>query len=696
MSDFNQKRSIVLQAFVLLVGVVLIIRLLFLQVFGVGGYKEASKNQAVKRKIIQPARGLLIDRKNRTILNNNMFYDIHFLPSKLRRTGEFDTVRFCNLLNITRDHFDTLTHKKIMLNGWNRDITLYKNLSPEAVARLQEGMNDFVGVELVEKAQRIYPYHVGASFMGYINEITKEMLEKEAYADYRRGDMVGITGIEKSYEEELRGVPGVRFLLQDVKQRIVGSYKDGIYDSASIAGKNLHLYLDVELQKLTEEMMANKLGSAIAIEPETGGILAFVSSPTYDPNLLTGNNKSENFKKILRDATKLTYNRAVQASYPPGSTFKPITALVGLDMGVISAEYGYGCRGGYYACGKRIGCTHSGGGHAANLSRAIANSCNAYFCHVFRLSVDSPANKNVRLGVKRWNRYMDNFGLGHPVGIDLPIERGGNIPTIPYFDRMYNKRWNSCNMSILGMGQGELLLTPLQLANSMCIIANRGYYRIPHFVRSIGKDSAHEKLQPFLEKKVVARIAPRDFEAVISGMQGVIEYGTAKGARIKGIEVCGKTGTVENYTRLNGKKIKLKNHSVFVAFAPKDDPKIAVAVIVENSGYGAQWAGPIASLMMEYYLTDTIENNREYLVDRMKKAKLIPKITYIKDSIEKKEARERWQKELRRRDSVRRRKKYLDSIKNSNKQTKKAANTSWWNRWALLEAKKKLYEYHKS
>lgn len=684
-----------MQALVLLVGVILIIRLFTLQVVGAGGYIDASKNQAVKRKIIRPARGLLIDRNNKTILNNNMFYDIQFRPGKLRQTKDFDTVRFCRLLKITRQHFDTTTWKKIKLNGWKSNFTLFKNLSPESVARLQEGMNDFVGIDLVEKAQRIYPYKVGSSFMGYINEVSREMLQKERYASYRRGDMVGITGLEKSYEEELRGVPGVQFLLQDVRQRVVGSYKEGAHDSASVAGKNLHLYLDVELQKLTEDMMSHKLGSAVAIDPKTGGILAFVSSPTYDPSLLTGNDKSKNFKKILRDATKLTYNRAVQASYPPGSTFKPVTALVGLDMGVITSNYGYPCRGGYYACGKRIGCTHSGGGHAADLRRAIAHSCNAYFCHVFRLCVDSPANKNVRVGVKRWGKYMSDFGLGHPIGIDLPIERGGNIPTIPYFDRMYSS-WNSCNMSILGMGQGELLLTPLQMANSMCIIANRGYYKIPHFVKSIGKDSTHEKLQPFLEKKVVAKIAPTDFEAVIEGMRGVIEYGTARGARIKGIEVCGKTGTVENYTRLNGKRIKQRNHSVFVAFAPKDNPKIAVAVMVENSGYGAQWAGPIASLMMERYLTDTISAGRKFLVNRMKSARLIPKIIYIKDSIEKKEARRKWLEHVRVKDSIKQSKKKLDSIKNSKGQAKLMNSNTWWQRIVFIEPKKQKHEYHKS
>jgi len=683
MSDFNQRRSIVMQALVVLVGVIIIIRLLLLQVFGLGGYKEASKNQAVQRKIVQPERGLLIDRNNLTILNNNMFYDIRFEPNKIKKGANFDTVRFCRLLSIEREHFDTTTYQKIMLNGWNRTITMFKNLAPESVARLQESLSDFPGIDLFEKPQRVYPFSVGAPFTGYINEVTRDMLNREKYKDYRRGDMVGITGLEKYYEKELRGIPGVQFLLKDVKQRVVGSYKGGAMDSVAIAGQNLQLHLDIKLQKLAEEMMANKLGSAIAIEPETGGILAFVSSPTYDPNLLTGNDKSKNFRKIMNDATKMTFNRAVQATYPPGSTFKPVTALVGLDMGVISSQYGYPCRGGYYACGKRIGCTHSGGGHAADLRRAIAHSCNAYFCHVFRLIVDSPANNNVRKGVKRWGRYMNDFGLGHPIGIDLPVERGGNIPSVAYFDRTYEKNWNSCNMSILGMGQGELLLTPLQMANSMCIVANRGFYRIPHFVKSIGKDSTHEKLKPFLEKKVVAKIAADDFEAVIDGMRGVIEYGTARRAKIRGIEVCGKTGTVENYTMLNGKKIKLRNHSVFVAFAPKDNPKIAVAVIVENSGYGSQWAGPIASLMMERYLNDTITGGRRGIVNRMKRAKIIPKITYIKDSIQRKARAERAQ---RWRDSVRKAGKTKPIKKDGPKEKKKE---SWWKIWTYLEKTKR-------
>ncbi len=699
MSDFNQNRSIVMQGLVLLVGIVLILRLLLLQVFGVGGYKEASKYQAVKRKIVIPDRGLLLDRKKRIILNNTMFYDLRFVPKVLKNQPDFDTLRLCKLLNVTRQDFDTLTHEKIMLNGWNRNITLYKNLSPEAVARLQEGINDFVGIDLVESAQRVYPYNAGASFVGYINEVTAEMLQKEKYASYRRGDMVGITGLEKQYEDILRGKPGIQFLLQDVQQRIVGSYKNGEMDSAAVAGESLQLYLDIEMQKLAEEMMTNMLGSAVAIDPKTGGILSFVSSPTYDPNMQTGNDKSANMRKILADARKLTFNRAVQATYPPGSTFKPITAIVALDEGAITPSYGYPCHGGYYACGKRIGCTHSGAGHAANLTAAIAHSCNAYFCHVFRLSVDSPANNNVRTGVKRWGQYMDKFGLGRPVGIDLPGEQGGNIPSVKYFDRVYNENWNSCNMSILGMGQGELLLTPLQLANAMCIIANRGYYKIPHFVKAIGDDSTHEKLQPYMKKNVVAKNTNNNFEAVVDGMRGVIEFGTARGAKVKGVEVCGKTGTVENYTQINGKRIKLKNHSVFVAFAPRVDPKICVAVVVENSGYGATWAGPIASLMIEQYLYDSISPERKFLVKRMADAHLIPAITYIRDSIEKRQEREKyekWKKELNRKNDSINRKKYIDSIKARSTKKIKEPKESWWEQLVFTDDKRKKHEWNKS
>lgn len=690
MSDFHQQRSVFVRIMIVGFLSILIIRLLFLQVFGSGGFKEASQNQAVKRRIVIPARGLMLDRKGKVLLNNTFNYDLVVQPKKLREN--FDTTFFCKLANITIDDFNAKLKEIVFTYGWDRNAVFIKNLSPIMMARLQENLNYFQGIDLEEHLERAYPNHIGASFIGYVNEVSKEMLAREKYKHYRRGDLAGITGLENFYEKELRGKPGVSYLLQDVKQRIIGPYHEGDYDTIAIPGQTLNLYLDLELQKLTEEMMHGKLGSAIAIDPKTGGILAFVSSPTYDPELLSGNEKSKNFRRLLNDATKPMYNRAIMASYAPGSTFKPITALVGLDIGVISAHYGYPCHGGYYACGKRIGCTHSGGGHAANLRLAIANSCNAYFCHVFRLAVDSPANKSVRNGVERWHQYMTNFGLGHPTGIDIPSEKGGNIPSLSYFDRMYNKSWNSCNMSILGMGQGELLLTPLQMANAMCIIANRGYYYVPHFVKAIDKDSNVEKLKPFLKKNVVAHISDSNFNAVIDGMQAVVDQGTARIARIPNIEVCGKTGTVENYRIINGKRIKLKNHSMFVAFAPRNNPKIAIAVAVENAGYGATWAGPIASLMIEQYLNDTIAPNRKALVSKMKTGKVIPSYVYLIDSIEKQIAKEKWRLELQRRDSLKRIEKYKDSLKKINPQANKI-NRYQYLRYFFIKPKNRKIEY---
>jgi len=682
MSDFNQNRSLFIRILFVLAAVVIIGQLLFIQVFGAGGWGAAAQNQAIKRKVIHPARGLLIDRDSNVILNNNIFYDLSLQPAKMGE--EFDTLLLCRQINVPVSNFLEKLELALIRNGPYKSSVVIKNLAPSAVARLQESISEFPGVDLVEKTQRTFPYSCGAHFIGYLNEVSKEMLKKEKYQEYRVGDYVGITGLENKYEKVLRGQLGVSYQLRDVKQRIVGSYKDGALDTAAVAGKDMHLYLDVELQKFTEELMANKLGSAVAIEPSTGGILSFVSAPSYKPELMTGPDKSKSYRKLLVDATKPLFNRAIMASYSPGSTFKPVTALVALDEGVINARYGYGCRGGYYSCGRKIGCTHYGGGHAASLRLAIAHSCNSYFCHVFRLTVDSPANNNVRLGLKRWGNYMNSFGLGRPIGIDLPSEGKGYIPDVGYFDRMYNKgKWSSCSMAMLGMGQGELLLTPLQMANSMCIIANRGFYKIPHFVKSIGTDSTHEMLQPYLKKNIVANIVDSNFEAVISGMKGVVDFGTARVARIPGIAVCGKTGTVENYRKVNGKKRKLRNHSMFVAFAPKDSPTIAVAVVVENSGYGAQWAGPIASLMIEKFINKKVK--RKYLASRMKRAKIIPRITYLIDSLERKAWRERAQREKRRMDSLEWRKRKIDSIKKARGiSLKNEQEVYFWNRHLIL------------
>lgn len=358
-----------------------------------------------------------------------------------------------------------------------------------------------------------------------------------------------------------------------------------------------------------------------------------VSAPGFDPNLLSGADRSKNISKLFADPTTPMFNRAIQAVYPPGSTFKPLTALIGLDIGVITPSFGYPCSGGYYACGKRIGCTHSGHGHAANLRLAMANSCNAYFCHVFRLSVDAKKFKSVKEGVEKWHGYLSSFGLGHKLGIDITGEKPGEVPDSAFYNNRYNGSWNSCTTVFVGMGQGELGLTPMQMANAMCLIANRGYYYTPHFVKAIDGNEKDPLLKSYLEKHEVTHIPSASFQAVIDGMEDVVSSGTGRVAILPGVAVCGKTGTVENYALINGNKQKLDNHSVFVCFAPKDNPKIAIAVVVQNSGYGATWAGPVASLMMEKYLTDSIK--RKPLEDRMVNTRIIKPYIYYLDSVQR-------------------------------------------------------------
>jgi len=661
MADLTQNRSVFIKILFVAIPVIIIIRLLFLQVFDAGGYKQAALGQAIYMKKVYPPRGIIYDRKNKVLMNNSIVYDLVVEPKKI--TADFDTLFLCKLINVPIESFSVQLKKVIVRNGWQKTSSLYKNLSPASVARLQENMYEFSGIDLVEHAERNYNFGCGGTILGYINEVSEKQLENEKYSSYSKGDYIGINGLESSYEEYLKGVPGIQYLLRDVKQRIQGPYKEGTLDSAATPGKSLQLYIDAELQKLTESMMANKLGSAVAIDPKTGGILAFASGPSFDPTLLTGSNKGANLSKMLNDATKPLFLRPIQAKYPPGSTFKPLTALVALDEGVITPDFGYACGGGYYACGRRIGCTHSGGGHARNLGFAIANSCNSYFCHIFRLAIDSKKYGNVHVGLERWHQYMKDFGLGHPIGVDIPHESGGSIPDSNYFNRVYKNNWNSCNMAIIGMGQGEIELTPLQMANAMCLIANRGSFYIPHFVRSIDGDSNHVALQKFKKPNVVARIADSSYEYVIGGMQAVIDQGTGKIAQIPGVVVCGKTGTAQNERMINGVKVKLQNHSMFVAFAPRDNPRIAVAVCIENAGYGATWAGPIASLMIEQYLKDSITAKRQPLVKRMQDAKIIPNYTYILDSLDKQMAKAREARKNMSKDSLKRSDFLKDSLK---------------------------------
>jgi len=419
-----------------------------------------------------------------------------------------------------------------------------------------------------------------------------------------------MTGLERTYESVLMGQRGIQYLVKDNLNRPQGPYEKGEFDTAAIAGKNLRLALDVDLQVLGEHLMRNKIGSIVAIDPRTGGILTMVSAPTFDPNLLTGSYRARNFSRLFADTTKPLFNRAIQAGYPPGSSMKPLTALIALDEGVITPSFGFPCFGAYTYCGRPIACTHHNAGHAANLRLAIANSCNAYFVHLYRMEVDAAKWGGVKKGHQKWHDYISTFGLGHRLGVDIPGESPGKAIDTAGMNKLYRGQWNSCSELYVGMGQGQVVATPMQMANAMCIIANKGYYYLPHFVDKIDNDNT-ELLTKFREKHTVAHVSDSVYMPVIYGMEDVVERGTGVSAKIEGEIVCGKTGTAENNAIVNGKLAKLKNHSVFVAFAPRDNPKIAIAVIVENAGFGATYAAPIASLIMEKYLHDTISVKRK-------------------------------------------------------------------------------------
>ncbi|PUZ27726.1 peptidoglycan glycosyltransferase [Chitinophaga costaii] len=614
MSVYNQPRRRVIQ--MIFLGMILIIgtRLFWLQVIEKKYAKLADAN-AVLRKVVYPSRGIILDRKGRSILSNDALYDLVVTPANIKK---IDTAYLCEILQINHEEYLKRLTGAIVKNGRVRPSVFAPLLQPAVFGRLQESMFLFQpGFELVQRQIRSYPYAAAANFLGYIAEIPPDLLKKPEYADYNQGDYMGLTGLERTYQKELMGQRGIQYLVKDNLNRTQGSYEKGEFDTAAIAGKNLRLSLDIDLQMFGEKLMKGKIGSVVALDPKTGGILAMVSGPSFDPNLLTGPFRNANFSRLFTDTTKPLLNRAIQATYPPGSTFKPMTAMVALDEGVITPSFGYPCTGAYYGCNRPIKCEHHDAGHAANLRLALAHSCNAYFSHVYRLSVDAQKFGGIKVGgMHKWWDYMSSFGLGHRIGVDIPSESRGTLPDTSYFNKRYNGSWNSCTNVFLGIGQGELTLTPLQMANEMCIISNRGYFFIPHFVDKIDGDNS-DVLNKFKEKHVVARLADTTFGAVIRGMQDVIEAGTGVAARIDGITMGGKTGTAENYAIVNGERTKLKNHSIFVAFAPVENPKICIAVVVENAGFGATYAAPIASFMIEKYLNDTIAAKRQPLVDKM-------------------------------------------------------------------------------
>lgn len=579
------------------VAMIYVVRLFYLQVVD-SSYVFYAQNNVLQEQTIYPARGLIYDRNGELLVYNDAIYDLSVIPDQVKN---LDTLEFCKVLNISKDEFIATFARLKRQKGYSKwkPIVFQRQITIPTYAAFQEKLFDFQGFFVEVRTDRKYKHNNAAHVMGYIGEVTENDIEKsDGY--YRMGDFIGISGVERIYEKDLGGVKGTRYVLVDSKNRTQGRYKNGEFDTAATAGKDIHLSIDQQLQALGEALLQNKTGSVVAIEPRTGEILALVSSPSYDPNLMVGRERGNRYMELLNDPSKPLFNRPISAPYPPGSIFKVIVSLMGQQEKVLNPNTSYGCNHGYLF----VGChPHSS---PLALRGAIAVSCNAYFCQVYRSIINNPKYKHVEDAYTEFYKHAYSFGMGHALGIDLFGEGQGVLKKSTYFDKIYGRhRWQALTTISMGIGQGELGITPLQMANATAAIANRGYFYTPHIVKKINHRA---NPNPKYTTKNWTTIDTSYFPVVIEGMQDVIENGTARIAKIPGIEICGKTGTAQNP---HG-----KDHSIFFAFAPKQNPRIAIAVVVENSGFGATWAAPIASLMMEQYLTGK-HDTRKALLDRM-------------------------------------------------------------------------------
>ena len=602
--------------------VIIFLQLINLQMFS-SKYKIQADDQGTFRKVIYPDRGIVFDRKGRSILQNTLIYDLMVIPGKIAGT---DTAILCNILNIDSTEFHKRIIAAIIKNKSYRASVFEPLLSNEKMAKLNENLYKLApGYFMQERSVRDYPYEAGGNIFGYLGEVDSNILKSPKYQGYVMGDYIGRAGMEKTYEKVLMGQRGIEFWKRDNKNRLTDRLEDGKFDTAAVAGQNMYSSIDIELLALGEKLMENKLGSIVAVDPKTGGILAMVSSPTYKPKLLTGAERKKHYAELLLSPARPLFNRSVSASYSPGSTFKTLQALVGLHENVITTNFTVSCSGAFYGCGSGnpMRCLDRG---TFNLLNAITVSDNTYFATVMQRVITNSKYPSQDSSLAVWNRYMYAFGLGHRLGIDVPSERPGNIPTPADFNKIYGKgSWNYCNFRSVSIGQGEVSTTPIQVANEMAYIANKGWYKIPHLVDSIEDGDNFDMLVKFKEKHRAIEIPDSIFDVVQEGMQRVVDRGTGAGAKVPGIAICGKTGTVENYYR----GVKQPNHAFFCGFAPRDNPKIAIMCVVENSGrFGGTYAAPIVGLMIEKYLNDTIAANRQAIVDKFTKLNLIPPRIY--------------------------------------------------------------------
>ncbi|MBC7524530.1 MAG: penicillin-binding protein 2 [Flavobacterium sp.] len=587
-------RKVLLPAIIIITTTLLVIRLFFLQIVD-DSFKLKSDNNAIKIKYDYPERGYIFDRHGKLLVANQPSYDIMVIPRDIKN---LDTISFCSLLDITKEDFIKKIKKAKVYSPMLPSVFL-PQLNKLEYAAFQEKIRKFEGFYIQKRSLRDYQESYGANVFGFITQVNEATIKKNPY--YVGGDLIGRQGVEESYELQLRGRKGVRYTLKDKFNREIGSYKEGKYDTIAKQGEDVTLSIDADLQKYGEELMVNKWGGIVAIEPKSGEILALVSAPDYDPALLVGRQRSKNYTTLYNDSiAKPMYDRGLLAEYPPGSPFKILTALVALQEGVIDEQTTFYCHHGFsYARGRFMKCHCHGG--AMQLHRGIYESCNAYFGNVYMKTINK--FQNPAEGVDVWSNHLKSFGLGAFMGYDLPTGKKGSIPTSKTYKKLYpNGGWKSTAIVSNAIGQGEILMTPIQLANMMATVANRGYYYTPHIIKRIKGEPIDKKYTT----KHVTTIQRKYFEPVISGLFDVYNLGTAHGLNVAGIDICGKTGTAENYLKVNGKRVKLQDHSIFVAFAPKDNPKIAIAVFVENGYWGARWAGPITSLMIEKYLRKKI------------------------------------------------------------------------------------------
>lgn len=587
-------------------GILFVTRLFFLQIVDKSNYFKAL-SYGSNEVTIYPDRGTIVDRNGKLLVYNDAVYDLMAVPEKVKN---IDKVRLCNILQI--DTFD-FNQRLIKAGKYNKKVAsvIYKSLPINIYSQLQEILYDYSAFFIETKIDRRYNINGAAHVLGYMGEVTEKMLEAEKY--YKPGDIRGMSGMEKGYEQYLRGWKGRKLVLVDKFSKQQGSLAGGKFDSLPTAGQNIISSLDFDLQEFGEKLLANKIGSIIAIEPSTGEILTMVNSPNYDPNLLVGQSRSKNFGALLMDPRKPLFNRAIKAGYPPGSTFKTVQALIGLQEGVLHPDTRYGCSRGYHIGSLTVGC-HA---HASplDLENSIAQSCNAYYCSVYRSILDNPKYESVQDAYVQWSKYLNSFGIGVKTGIDIPEESSGILKKPSYFEKVFGKNWRSANVISMSIGQGEIGLTPLQMANLSATIANKGFWYTPHVVKGIGDN---KWLPDIYKEKHVTMVEPRYFDSVIAGMAKVCKPGGTAGRQgIEGIEICAKTGTAQNP---HG-----EDHSIFIAFAPRDNPKIAIAVVVENGGFGNSYAAPIANLLIERYLaTDkNAPTKRQDMLDKMLKANLV-------------------------------------------------------------------------